>query len=143
MPLNSEPMPASLDHKTHDQISLIRINNEKELCRYNVDALAQTIHACDAPRRFPLFLVYYRGQVRAYFQICERVVVTPGLHPDLLSPSDFVRIVRDLAIETKRQYGDPIFMLCGLAQELGEQHMKTLRLKKAPETAYIYTEEDA
>lgn len=128
--------------KTHEQISLIRVNNERELLRYNVDELAHNIHACQAPRRFPLFLVYYQGRIRAYFQVAERVVIEPAFHPDLLDPKDFVRIVRDLAIETKRQYGDPLFMLCPLAEKLGEKHMASMRLKKASETAYEYTEEE-
>jgi hypothetical protein len=129
-------------HKVHEQISLIRVNNEKELRRYNVDELACSVHGYEAERRFPLFLVYYRGRIRAYFQISERVVISPGFNPDLLDPKDFVRIVRDLAIEAKRQYGDPIFLLCGLAEQLGTEHMKTLRLKKTPEMAYTYTEEE-
>jgi hypothetical protein len=58
-----------------------------------------------------------------------------------MEPKDFVQIVRDLAIEAKRQYGDPIFLLCELAEQLGTEHMKTLRLKKMPETAYAYSGE--
>lgn len=131
-------MHACPEHKVHDQISLIRVNNEKELRRYNVDELAQDIHACGAPRIFPLFLVYYRGRIRGYFQVVEQVVVYPAFNPELIEPRDFFRIVGDLAIQAKRQWGNPIFMLCEIAEKLGEKHMAGLRLKKAPETAYLY-----
>jgi hypothetical protein len=131
-------MHASLEQKTHDQMSLIRVNNEKELHRYNVDELAKDIHACGVDRMFPLFLVYYRGQIRGYFQIVEQVVVYPAFSPDLMDARDFVRIVGDLAIQCRRLYGNPIFMLCDIAEQLGPRHMAALRLKKAPETAYTY-----
>jgi hypothetical protein len=129
-------------HKTHDQISLIRINNEKELRRYNVDTIAQDIHGCGAERRFPLFLVYYRGRIRGFFQVTEQVVIYPAFNPELIEAREFMRIIGDLAIEAKRQWGDPIFMLCSVAEELGPKHMASLRLKKAQETAYVYHEKD-
>jgi hypothetical protein len=131
-------MHAAVDHKTHEQISLIRVNNEKELRRYNVDNIAREIHEHDAPRSFPLFLVYYRGRIRAYIQMIEQVVVYPAFDPKLMEPRDFMRVVADLAIECKRNYANPIFMLCDLAEELGEKHMASLRLKKTDETAYRY-----
>jgi hypothetical protein len=125
-------------NKTHEQISLIRINNEKELRRYNVDELARDIHALDAPRTFPLFLVYYHGRIRAYIQMVEQVVVYPAFNPKLMEARDFMRLVGDLATECKRNYGNPLFMLCEIAEQLGEKHMASLRLKKADETAYVY-----
>jgi hypothetical protein len=129
---------AAVDHKTHEQISLIRVNNEKELRRYNVDNLAREIHEHDAPRTFPLFLVYYRGRIRAYIQMIEQVVIYPAFDPKLMEPRDFMRVVADLATECKRQYGNPLFMLCEIAEQLGEKHMASLRLKKADETAFFY-----
>jgi hypothetical protein len=131
-------MHASVEHKTHDQMSLIRVNNEKELRRYNVDELAHDIHAHAADRMFPLFLVYYRGRIRGYFQIVEQVVVYPAFNPELMEPHDFMRVVRDLVIEGKRNFGNPLFMLCDVAEKLGTKHMASLRLKKAEETAYVY-----
>jgi hypothetical protein len=131
-------MHATIDHKTHEQISLIRVNNEKELRRYNVDDLARDIHEMGAPRIFPLFLVYYRGRIRAYIQMIEQVVVYPAFNPKLMEPRDFMQVVADLATECKRNYGNPIFMLCDIAKQLGEKHMASLRLKKADETAYVY-----
>jgi hypothetical protein len=131
-------MHAVIDHKTHDQISLIRVNNEKELRRYNVDNIAREIHEHDVLRTFPLFLVYYRGRIRAYIQMIEQVVVYPAFDPKLMEPRDFMRVVADLATECKRNYGNPIFMLCEIAEQLGEKHMASLRLKKADETAFVY-----
>jgi len=131
-------MHASLEHKTHDQMSLIRVNNEKELRRYNVDELSQDIHAGSAPRMFPLFLVYYRGRIRGYFQVVEQVVIYPAFNPELMEPRDFMRVVGDLAVECKRNFGNPLFMLCDVAEKLGANHMASLRLKKAQETAYVY-----
>jgi hypothetical protein len=124
--------------KTHEKIALIRINNEKELARYNVDELAQEIHRQDVPRSFPIYLVYYEGKVRAYIQMIEQVVVYPAFDPKLMEPRDFLRVVADLVTECKRTYGNPLFMLCDIAEELGEKHMASLRLKKADETAYVY-----
>jgi hypothetical protein len=127
-----------LDHKTHDQISLIRVNNEKELHRYNVDEMSRDIHGCDTHRMFPLFLVYYQGRIRGYFQMIEQVVIYPAFNPELMEPRDFMRIVGDLAIQCRRLYGNPIFMLCDVAEKLGPKHMASLRLKKTEEIAYRY-----
>ena len=124
--------------KTHEKISLIRVNNEKELARYNVDELAHEIHHHDVPRSFPLYLVYYQGRIRAYIQMIEQIVVYPAFNPKLMEPRDFLRVVADLVTECKRLYGNPLFMLCEIAEELGEKHMASLRLKKAGETAYVY-----
>lgn len=124
--------------KTHKEVSLIRVNNEKELARYNVDELAHDIHSLDAPRTFPLYLVYYHGRIRAYIQMIEQVVVYPAFNPKLMDPRDFLKVVADLVTECKRLYGNPLFMLCDIAEQLGEKHMASLRLKKADETAYVY-----
>jgi hypothetical protein len=131
-------MQDSPSHKIHDQISLIRVNNEKELHRYNVDQLSRDIHARDAHRMFPLFLVYYRGRIRGYFQVIEQVVIYPAFNPELMEPRDFMRIVGDLAIQCRRLYGNPLFLLCDVAEKLGAKHMASLRLKKTEETAYRY-----
>lgn len=131
-------MHASPEHKTHDQISLIRIENEKELQRYNVDELAQDIHGCGAPRMFPLYLVYFKGRIRAYVQMVEQMCIYPAFNPELMTPRDFMQVVADMALEVKRCYGNPLFLLCEVAEQLGEKHMASLRLKKAPETAYRY-----
>jgi hypothetical protein len=68
----------------------------------------------------------------------EQVVVYPGFNPKLMDARDFVRVVADLVTECKRLYGNPLFMLCDIAEQLGEKHMASLRLKKAPETCYVY-----
>jgi hypothetical protein len=125
-------------HAVHDQISLIRVNNEKELLRYNMDTLSREIHDCDAPRMFPLFLVYYQGSIRGYIRLTEQIVVYPAIHPEMMEARDFIRVVRDLVTECKRMFGNPIFLLCDKAEELGAKHMAAIRLKKTDETAYSY-----
>jgi hypothetical protein len=131
-------MPDSVKEKG---ISLIRINNEKELRRYNVDALAREIHGCAAQRRYPIYLVFYQGKPRGYLHAVPQLVVYPALHPELSTPREFIRIIRSLATEMKRMAGDPLFLLCQKAEELGEKHMRLMRLRRAQEVAYVYTEE--
>src|ERR1700756_3443975 len=122
-------------------ISLIRVDNEKELRRYNVDELGCAIHGRKADRRYPIDLVFYHGKLRGYFHAIQQLVIYPALHPELSKPREFIRIIRSLATEMKRMTGDPLFLLCHKAEELGAKHMKLMRLKRAQENAYIYTEE--
>ena|SRR5215469_9705246 len=129
------------DSVKESRISLIRVNNEKELRRYNVDELAREVHGCQAERRYPIYLIFYKGKLRGYIHAVQQLVVYPALHPELSKPREFIRVVRSLAIEMKRMAGDPLFLLCHKAEELGEKHMKLMRLKRAHENAYVYTED--
>lgn len=121
---------------------MVRVENEKELRRYNVDAMAQSLFGEPAERYYPIYLVFHHGRLVGYFHAVQQLVVYPALHPELMSPREFIKIVRSLATEFKRMTANPLFMLCGKALELGDKHMLKVRLKRAPETAYIYTEEE-
>ena len=119
-------------------ISLIRINNEKEMRKWNVDALSQELWGNDVPRRYPVYLVFNYGKPVGYFLAIEQTVIYPALHPERISPREFIKIVRSLATESKRLLGEPLYMLCNKEAALGSKNMRRVRLKKAEETAYVY-----
>lgn len=122
-------------------IGLIRINNERELERYQIDQISQDLAGCPAQRHFPIYLVLHKGRVCGFFQVLQQSVIYPALHPEMMSPREFVKVVKSLATEMKRHVGNPLFMLCKKATEIGPKGMRMVRLKKASEEAYIYTEE--
>jgi len=122
-------------------IALVRCNNEKDLQRWDIDKLARELTGKDLERVFPVFLILHHGQLRGFFQTVQQLVIYPALHPDKMSPREFLKISRSLITEVKRMSGNPIFMLCGVAEQLGAKNMRRVRLKKAEETAYIYDEE--
>jgi hypothetical protein len=135
-------MHASLKEAKESGISLVQVNNEKEMLQFNVDGLAQQLFKENAQRVFPTFLIFDHGKLCGYFQATQRAVIVPALHPDTLTPHRFVTISRTLVTEVKRLCGNPLFLLCDKAGELGEERLKMIRLKKAKETAYVYSEED-
>lgn len=122
-------------------ISLVRCDNERDLLRWDVDKLARDMLGKDLPRLFPTFLIFYDGEIRGYFQTAQQLVVYPGIDPDKISPRQFLKISRSLISEVKRNFGNPIFMLCPVAERLGAKNMRRVRLKKAEETPYLYDEE--
>lgn len=122
-------------------IALVRCDSEKDLVRWDIDNLARELTGKDLPRLFPIFLILHQGTLRGYFQTVQQLVVYPGLHPDKMTPREFLKLSRSLITEFKRMSGNPIFMLCGQAEQLGAKNMRRIRLKKAKETAYIYDEE--
>jgi hypothetical protein len=125
-------------------ISLILVKNEKELQRYNLDEVARLMGDETAPRTYPIYLVFYRGSFRGYFHMVQQICVYPVLHPELMNIREYLKITRSLITEIKRTYGNPIFMLCDRALEAGAQGrgrvVKHVRLKRAPETAFLYDE---
>jgi len=122
-------------------ITLVPCNNEKDLQRWDIDKLARELTGKDLQRVFPVFLILHEGELRGYFQTVQQLVIYPALHPDKMSPREFLKISRSLVTEVKRMSGNPIYMLCGIAEKLGAKNMRRVRLKKAEETAYIYDEE--
>jgi hypothetical protein len=122
-------------------IALIPCNNEKDLQRWDVDKLARELTGKDLQRVFPTFLILHQGELRGYFQTVQQLVIYPALHPDKMSPRELLKISRSLITEVKRMSGNPIFMLCDIAERLGTKNMRRVRLKKAEETAYIYDQE--
>ena len=122
-------------------ISLIRCENEKDLLRWDLDRLARELTGKEVVRMFPVYLIFYRGELRGYFQAIQQLVVYPALHPDKMSPRTFLKLTRSLIAEFKRMSGNPLFLLCDHALKLGEKNMRRIRLKRAPETAFIYDEE--
>jgi len=130
---------------SHDKtaISLIRINNEREIDQFGIDQIAHQLWGGPVERQFPIYLVIHKGHVCGFFQAIQQTCIYPALHPEMMTPREFVKVVKSLAIEMKRHVGNPIFMLCKKATEIGPKGMRMVRLKKAPEEAYIYTEEEA
>lgn len=122
-------------------ISLITIANEKELVKYDLDRLSEELTGKPAERLFPIYLVFHLGKLRGFFQAPTQTVVYPAIHPDGIGPKEYQKIVKSLVTEVKRATGNPIFMLCNRATELGDECLLSFRLKRAPEHAYIYHEE--
>jgi hypothetical protein len=123
------------------KMSLLRIDDERGIARYHVDKLSIDIWGQPVSREFPIYLVFHDGHVCGFFQAIQQVCIYPALHPERMSPREFVKVVKSLTTEMKRHAGNPIFMLCDKATEIGEKGMRMVRLKKAKETAYVYTEE--
>lgn len=122
-------------------ISLIRIENEKEMRKWNVDALSRELWGNDCPRQYPVYIVFYEGKPVGYFLTILQQVVYPALHPERISSREFLKITRSLVTEFKRMVGNPIFMMCKKDQEFGSKNFRRIRLKKADETAYIFDED--
>lgn len=122
-------------------ISLVCCSNEKDLARYNVDKIAHEIWGGHIPRHYPIFLVFYKGTLRGYVQAVPQVCIYTTLHPELMNIREYLKITRSLIAEIKRSYGNPVFMLCDRALNSGARVLKHVRLKKAPETAFIYDDQ--
>jgi hypothetical protein len=125
----------------NSDISLKRLNNEKDLVAWAADDLSKEICGQPVERQFPVYIVFYKGKSVGFFQTIQQMVVYPALHPDRISPRQFLKITRSLVTEFKRMTGNPIFMLCKKDAEFGEKNMKRIRLKRCPENAYMYDEE--
>lgn len=121
-------------------ISLVVINNEKELQRYNVDAIAQDLGG-RLERMYPIYLVFYRGTLRGYFQAIQQTCIYTTLHPELMSVREYLKITRSLITEVKRTCGNPLFQLCDRALTTGSRVLKHVRLKRAKETTFIYDDQ--
>ena len=122
-------------------ISLVCCQNEKDLARYNVDKISHEIWGGHVPRLFPIFLVFYKGTLRGYVQIVPQACVYTTLHPELMNIREYLKITRSLIAEIKRSYGNPLFQLCDRAVSTGARVLKHVRLKRAPETTFVYDED--
>jgi len=123
------------------KISLLRIDDERGLVKYQVDQLSTEIWGQPVSRQFPIYLVFHDGHVCGFFQALQQTIIYPAIHPEQMKAREFVKVVKSLVSEMKRHAGNPIFMLCDKATEIGEKGMQLVRLKKAKETAYVYSEE--
>jgi hypothetical protein len=121
-------------------ISLVTVKNEKELQRYNVEAIAADLGG-PLERFYPIYLVFYQGTLRGYFQAIPQTCIYTTLHPELMNIREYLKITRSLITEIKRHCGNPIFMLCDRALTGGKRVLKHVRLKRATETAFIYDED--
>jgi hypothetical protein len=127
------------DSPDKSDISLVVVHNEKELQRYNVDAIAKDLGG-PLERIYPIYLVFYKGTLRGYFQAVQQTCIYTTLHPELMNVREYLKITRSLITEVKRNCGNPIFMLCDRALNTGARVLKHVRLKRATETAFVYDE---
>jgi len=123
-------------------MSLIPIQNERQIHEFGIDEIARQLWGGPVSRQFPIYLVLHKGHVCGFFQAIQQTVVYPAIHPEMVTPREFVKVVKSLATEMKRHVGNPLFMLCKKATEIGPKGMRMVRLTKAPEEAYIYTEKE-
>ena len=123
-------------------MSLIPIQNERQIHEFGIDEIARQLWGGPVSRQFPIYLVLHKGHVCGFFQAIQQTVVYPAIHPEMVTPREFVKVVKSLATEMKRHVGNPLFLLCDKATEIGEKGMLMVRLRKAKETAYVYSEED-
>lgn len=123
-------------------ISLVRCNNEKELMRFDVDAIAKDLNNGEPLlRMYPVYLVFYNGTLRGYFQAIQQTCIYTTLHPELMSVREYLKITRSLITEVKRACGNPLFQLCDRALSSGSRVLKHVRLKRAKETTFIYDDQ--
>jgi hypothetical protein len=129
-----------MNEAENKDISIVRIENEKEIQRYNLDQLAVEMTGKPTQRLFPIYLVFHHGRCRGYFQAPVQTIIYPTIHPELLHLKEYQELVSSLVTEMKRMTGNPIFLLCDRAEKLGDKLLKTFRLKRTTETAYEYDE---
>jgi len=132
----------NLDPPDKSDMSLIPVENERQIARFGIDKIAHELWGGPVSRQFPIYLVLHKGHVCGFFQALQQTVCYPGIHPEMMTPREFVKVIKSLVTEMKRHTGNPIFMLCERAEEIGEKGMHMVRLKKANETAYVYSEEN-
>jgi len=135
-------MQRSLKEPDESDISLLPIENERRIHEFGIDLMSQQLLGSPVSRQFPIYLVLHKGRPVGFFQALQQTVIYPAINPEMISPRQFVKVVKFLATEVKRQVGDPLFLLCPKATEIGPKGMRMMRLKKAPEEAYIYSEEE-
>jgi hypothetical protein len=123
-------------------MGLLKIENERQIAEFGIDQMAHELWGGPVSRQYPIFLVLHKGKPVGFFQAIQQTVVYPAIHPDRVSPRVFMKVARSLATEIKRHAGNPLFLLCKKATEIGPKGMLMVRLKKAPEEAYVYTEEE-
>jgi len=126
--------------KSH--MSLLKVENERQIAEFGIDRIARELWGGPVSRQFPIYLVTHHGRPVGFFQAIQQTVVYPALHPEMMSPREFVKVSRSLATEIKRHVGNPIFLLCKKATEIGEKGMAMIRLRKMKEEAYEYFEEE-
>jgi len=130
------------DSAKKSPISLLPIENERDMKNFHVDDLARQIWGGPVNRQYPIYLVFHEGRCVGFFQALQQTVIYPAIHPEQMSPREFVEVVKSLTTEMKRHVGNPLFLLCDKAAQIGEKGMRMVRLKKAKETAYVYSEEE-
>lgn len=119
-------------------ISLIQVKNEKDIVTFHVDQMSQQLWGHPVPRRYPIYVVFHHGKPVGFFLACQQTVIYPALHPEFMNAKEFIKVNRSLITEMKRMAGDPIYMLCEKVHGVGDKTMHALRLKPAPEHAYVY-----
>ena len=135
-------MHVSLKEPDKSHISLLKIENEREIARFGIDKIARELWGGPVSRQFPIYLVLHHGRPVGFFQAIQQTVVYPAIHPEYMTPREFVKVVKSLVTEMKRHTGNPLFLLCKKATEIGPKGMRMVRLMKAPEEAYIYSGEE-
>jgi len=123
-------------------MSLIPIENERQIQEFGIDQIARELWGGPVSRQFPIYLVLHYGKPVGFFQALRQTCIYPALHPEMMTPREFIKVVKSLVTEMKRHVGNPLFMLCKKATEIGPKGMRMVRLTKAPEEAYIYCEEE-
>lgn len=61
----------------------------------------------EVPSMFPIDLAYVNGDLKGWYQITERAVIYPALHPEKTSPRDFYRLFKQLFAFYLQRYGNP------------------------------------
>jgi hypothetical protein len=136
-------MHVSVKEPDKSDMSILKIENERQIAEFGIDQIAHELWGGSVSRQFPIYLVLLRGRAVGFFQAIQQTCVYPGIHPEMMTPREFVKVVKSLVTEMKRHVGNPLFMLCKKATEIGPKGMRMVRLKKAPEEAYVYTEEES
>lgn len=89
-----------------DKVHIERLHRFKEGQREALAAFAASF-GHEAPSMFPIDLAYVNGDLKGFYQITERAVIYPALHPEKTSPRDFYRLFHHLFASYRQRYGNP------------------------------------
>lgn len=130
------------DSAKESGISIVRISSERELVEHKLDEAAQAITGKDAERLFPIYMVFYKEIFRGYFHAIPQTVIYPAIHKEFMKAHEYIHVVKSLTTEMTRMVGNPLFMLCPRAGDLGEETLAKMCLRQTPEIAYMYKPEE-
>lgn len=130
------------DSAKESGISIVRINSERELIEHKLDEAALEITGETAERLFPIYMVFYHEIFRGYFHAIPQTVIYPAIHKEFMKAHEYIHIVKSLVTEMTRMVGNPLFMLCPRASELGPELLAKMALRQTPEIAHMYKPEE-
>ena len=127
--------------ETDQDISLVTIETEKDIQRYDLDRLAQELTGKPLERFYPIYLVFHHGRLRGFFQSQLRACIYPAIHAELMHAEEYRKIMSSLIREIKRATGNPLFLVCERAEKFSQASLTAFGVRKSSDIAYECCEE--